>query len=166
MPIARPFNVFFILPMICKAGEGFSRLNGRCGSGSRWQFVEPQTVSNPLGEVFFDVSQMADHRFAHMFVFDLRKLKDQCGCDMGLFMRSLAQIELPRLAVVVGEAFGTDAAFFTGFGHCCAMKAVCREFRVASSWTRSWAHTRHGPAVAPSACARHAAGWRTDTWGR
>src|SRR5450631_1514388 len=47
---------------------------------------------------------------------------------MGLFIRSLAQIELPCLAIVIGEAFGTGAAFFTGFSHCSAMKAVCRGF--------------------------------------
>ena len=47
---------------------------------------------------------------------------------MRLLIRGLAEIELPRLAVVVGEAFGTDAAFLACFSYRSAMKAVERRF--------------------------------------
>ena len=43
---------------------------------------------------------------------------------MRLLIRGLAEIELPRLAVVVGEALGTDAAFLASFSYCGAMKAL------------------------------------------
>ena len=36
----------------------------------------------------------------------------------------LAQIELPGLAVMVGEALGAQAGFLTGFNHRGAAKAV------------------------------------------
>src|ERR1019366_9903288 len=39
---------------------------------------------------------------------------------------SLAEIELPCLTVVVGEALGTDTALFSGFSNCSAMKALYR----------------------------------------
>src|ERR1019366_8448762 len=38
------------------------------------------------------------------------------------------EIELPRLAVVVGEALGADAAFPASFSYCGAMKALGRRF--------------------------------------
>src|SRR5664280_606017 len=47
---------------------------------------------------------------------------------MRLLIRGLAEIELPRLTVVVGEALGTDAAFLASFGYRSAMKAVGRRF--------------------------------------
>src|SRR5450759_3930074 len=43
-------------------------------------------------------------------------------------MRGLAEIELPRLAVVVGEALGTNAAFLACFSYRSAMKAFGRRF--------------------------------------
>ena len=65
---------------------------------------------------------------------------------MGLFMHRLAEIEAPRLAVVVGEALGADTAFFAGFGDRSAMKAVGRLrvaiFTVSSQWPRSAGATR------------------------
>src|SRR5665811_612633 len=47
---------------------------------------------------------------------------------MRLLIRGLAEIELPRLAVVVSEAPGTNAAFLAGFNDRRAMKAVGRRF--------------------------------------
>jgi hypothetical protein len=41
-----------------------------------------------------------------------------------LLIRSLAEIELPRLAIVVGEALGTNTAFLASFSYCGAMKAL------------------------------------------
>src|SRR5512141_2208288 len=47
---------------------------------------------------------------------------------MRLLIPGLAEIELPRLAIVVGKALGTDAAFFAGFRYRCAVKAPGRRF--------------------------------------
>src|SRR5450830_58558 len=47
---------------------------------------------------------------------------------MRLLIPGLAEIELPRLAVVVGEALGTDATFLAGLSDCGAMKALRRRF--------------------------------------
>ena len=72
------------------------------------------------------MKQVADHDFADVRMFDLGKLEYQCRGDMRLFVRGLAEIELPRLAVVVGEAFGADAAFLARFRDCGAVKALGR----------------------------------------
>src|SRR5450631_2846931 len=45
-----------------------------------------------------------------------------------LLISSLAAIELPRLAVVVGEALRTDAPFLARFIYCGTMKAIGRRF--------------------------------------
>ena len=55
--------------------------------------------------------QVADHRFTDMRMFDLRKLKYQSGGKVRLFISSLAAIKLPSLAVMVGKALRTNAAF-------------------------------------------------------
>ena len=47
---------------------------------------------------------------------------------MRLLIRGLAEIELPRLAIVVGKALGTDAAFLAGFSYRCAVKTPGRRF--------------------------------------
>src|ERR1035437_4893633 len=61
-------------------------------------------------------------------MFDLRKFEHQRRGDVRLLIRGLAAIELPRLAVVVGEALGTDAAFLAGFNYRSAMEALGRGF--------------------------------------
>jgi hypothetical protein len=43
---------------------------------------------------------------------------------MRLLIGGLADIELPRLAVVVGEALGTDATFKASFSYRSAVKAL------------------------------------------
>ena len=45
-------------------------------------------------------------------VFDLAQLEGQRGGDMVLLRRGLADEELPRLAVVVGEALGPRRTFW------------------------------------------------------
>ena len=45
-----------------------------------------------------------------------------------MLIRGLADVELPRLAVVVGEALGPDAALLARFGNRSGMKAVGRRF--------------------------------------
>ena len=47
---------------------------------------------------------------------------------MRLLIRGLAEIELPRLAVVVGEALRTNAAFLACFRYDGAMKSAGRRF--------------------------------------
>src|ERR1035438_6407054 len=71
-----------------------------------------------------------------MHMFDLGKLKHERRGDVRLLMRGLAEIELPRLAVVVGEALGTDAAFLACFSYRSAMKAV--------GWQFAWRVFRQG----------------------
>jgi len=56
--------------MICNAGEGFISCTGAAAL-AHLAFCRTQTDGNPFGEVFFDKSQMADHRFAHMKMIDL-----------------------------------------------------------------------------------------------
>src|SRR5450759_2324502 len=70
------------------------------------------------------MSQVTDHRLAHVHMFDLGKLKHQRRGDERLLIGGLTAIELPRLAVVVGEALGTDAAFVSSFSYCGAMKTL------------------------------------------
>ena len=111
------------------------------------------------------MAQVTDHRLAHVHMFDLGKLEHQRRGDVRLLVRGLAEIELPRLAVVVGEALGTDAAFRARFSYRSAVKAR-PAIRVASLQTESWARTQRGPPVAPSACGRRVGRCRTGTWAR
>src|ERR1035437_10082424 len=71
-----------------------------------------------------------------MRIFDLGKLKHQGRGDVRLLIRGLAEIELPRVAVVVGEALGTDAAFLACFSYRSAMKAA--------GWRFAWRVFRQG----------------------
>lgn len=119
-------SVSFILADDLQCGRRFHLLHGRCGLGRVGQFVEPETRSNPLGKIFFNMAQVTDHRFTYAQMFDLGKLEHQRRGDMRLLMRGLAQIELPRLAIAVGEALGTDAALLAGFSCRSAMKALGR----------------------------------------
>nr|WP_321397259.1 hypothetical protein [uncultured Desulfobacter sp.] len=59
-------------------------------------------------------------------MFDLGKLKHERRSDVCLLIGGLAEIELPRLAVVAGKALGTDAPFNTGFSYSSAVKALGR----------------------------------------
>src|ERR1035437_7380977 len=47
---------------------------------------------------------------------------------MRLFVRGLAYIKLTRLAVMIGKAIGTDAAFRAVFVYCSATEAANRQF--------------------------------------
>ena len=109
--------------MICNAGEG-SIFRTALRPGRIGQFVEPETRGDPFGKIFVDMPQVTDHRLAYVQMLDLRKLEHQRRRDMRLLVGGLAEIELPRLAVVVGEALGTDAALLAGFVHRGAMKAL------------------------------------------
>src|SRR5665648_9940 len=66
-------------------------------------------------------------------MFDLGKLKHQRRGNVRLLIHGLTEIELSRLAVVVGEAFGTDATFLASFSDGSATKAVggCFSWRVS-----------------------------------
>ena len=68
-----------------------------------------------------------------MHVLDLREFEDQRRCDVGLLIGGLAYIELPRLAIMVGEALGTDAAFLAVFGDGGARKPLAGVSRGESS---------------------------------
>ena len=114
--------------MICNAGEGSISCTGAAATGASGILSSAKTRGDPLGEVLFDMPQVADHRLAHVHMFDLGKLKHQRRGDVRLLIRGLAEIELPRLAVVVGEALGTDAAFLAGFSDRGAVKALGRRF--------------------------------------
>src|ERR1039458_4769544 len=64
---------------------------------------------------------------------------------MSLLIYCLAEIELPRLAVVVAEALGTDSAFLASFSYRSAMKApgrrlAWRVFRQGAGLIRNTAH--------------------------
>jgi hypothetical protein len=48
---------------------------------------------------------VAEHRCAHDRRLDLAQLEDQRGDDMVLFGFGLADEELPRLTIMVGECF-------------------------------------------------------------
>src|ERR1700689_4806990 len=69
-------------------------------------------------------------------MFNLGKFEHQRRSDMRLFILGLAEIELPRLAVVVGEPFDPDAAFLSSFCYYGTMKA--------SAWCFAWRVFRQG----------------------
>src|SRR5512141_45359 len=71
---------------------------------------------------------MPNHRLTHVEMFDLRKLKDQGRGNVRLLVRGLAEIELPRLAVVVSEALRPDATLLPCFGYRSATKALYGRF--------------------------------------
>ena len=56
------------------------------------------------------MQQLAHYRLAHMRCLHLRQLKHQRRRHVRLLQRALAAVEHARLAVVVGKAFGADAA--------------------------------------------------------
>ena len=86
-----------------------------------------------LGEDFVDVPQVADHRCADVRVLDLGQLEDQRGGDVRLLGLGLAAEEQPRLAVVVGEALGANAALVAVLGRPRAVrKPVLGRLRAAS----------------------------------
>ena len=109
-PTARPSSVSFILPMSCSAGEGAMSTTGAAGAGGRGSGVERQAVGDAPAEVCVDVEQVADHRLADVRRLDLRQLEHQRRREVRLLGRGLAAEEQPRLAVVVGEGLGADAA--------------------------------------------------------
>ena len=54
--------------------------------------------------------RQSNHRLADVRVLDFGKLERESRGDVGLLMGGLAQMELARLAVVIGNAPRTDAA--------------------------------------------------------
>src|ERR1035437_1538327 len=65
---------------------------------------------------------------------------------MCLLIYGLAEIELPRLAVVVGEALGADAALLASLSYRSAMKAV--------GWRLAWRVLRQGVGLIRNAARR------------
>ena len=116
------------LPDDLQGGRRRHLPHGSCGRRRIGHCVQRQTRRDPFGQLFLNMPQVADHRLTHMPMFDLGKLEHQRRGEMRLLIGGLAEIELPRLAVVVGKALGTDAAFFAAFSHRTAMKAVGRRF--------------------------------------
>jgi hypothetical protein len=68
-------------------------------------------MGDAFGEILIDMTQMSDDGLAHLNMLHLRKFENERGRDVRLLISSLAAIELPCLAVVVGKAFCADAAF-------------------------------------------------------
>src|SRR5664280_1366603 len=131
-----PSERVFHLADDLQSGRKRQLLHGRCGRWRIGNFFEAETCGNPAGKVCFDMSQVTDHRLAHVLMFDLGKLKHQRRGDVRLLIGGLTAIELPRLAVVVGEALGTDAAFVSSFSCCGAMKTI--------GWRFTWRVFRQG----------------------
>src|SRR5450631_3887187 len=71
---------------------------GRCCLWRVGYMSKSKTRGDPGGEVFFYMSKVTDHRLAYVHMSDLGKLEDQRRRDMRLLIRSLAEVELPRLA--------------------------------------------------------------------
>ena len=73
-------------------------------------FFRPSCVGDLVGQRLVDIEQMRDHALADRRRFDLAEFERQSGGDVLLLAHGLADEELPRLAVVVGEAFGAQPA--------------------------------------------------------
>ncbi len=81
---------------------------GRLGGVRKLSKAKP--VRYGLGEAGIDVQQMRDHAGSDVRPFDLAQLEGEGVADVFLLDRRLAQVELPGLAVMVGEAFGAQPA--------------------------------------------------------
>ena len=62
-----------------------------------------------LGEVGVDVAQPGDHAGPDVLALDLAELEDERVADVALLDLGLADVELARLAEVVGEQLGAQA---------------------------------------------------------
>ena len=109
-----------------------------CGLGGRRK-RQPQAIGNRGCEAAVDMEEMRYGAGANVGAFDLRQLEDKRVADMLLLDRGLAHEELPRLAIVVGEALGADAPLgaFGLFG----------EARKAARGILARAAVRRSPAV-------------------
>ena len=75
--------------------------------------LHAELVGDGLGKALVDIQEMRHHALANCRGFDLGKLKGQRHGDMTLLRRGLAVEKLARLAVVVGEALGTQTNLWT-----------------------------------------------------
>src|SRR3984957_9058712 len=88
-------------------GESLERA-GELGSGR--QSIEAYALRHITSKIFVDVSEGADHAVAYGVAFALAELEDEGVADVRLLDRGLTEVELPRLAEVVREAFGPKPA--------------------------------------------------------
>ena len=85
----------------CRRGRQF--LQRRRGLRRGGQRIHSQARRDTHDEALFDMPQVPDHRFADVRMLDLGKFEYQRRCEVRLLGRALAQIKLPRLAVVIGK---------------------------------------------------------------
>ena len=81
---------------------------GDSGSSRLWQLFHAQLVGDRLSQAWFDVEEMSHHALPDHWCLDLGQLEGQCHDDVTLLGRCLTDEELPRLAVVIGEAFRAE----------------------------------------------------------
>ena len=88
------------------AGETAQVLPGRRAGGWRrvGQVIQAEAVGDRLGQVLVDVEQAGHHPRADAGPVALAQLEGERVGDVLLLDRGLAEVELPGLAVVVGEA--------------------------------------------------------------
>ena len=82
----------------------------RAGGGER----HGEAIGDALRERWVDVDEVGKDARADRFDRDLAQFKHQSRGDMRLFDVGLRAVEHPRLAEVIGEAFGADAKLLRG----------------------------------------------------
>ena len=73
------------------------------------QRFDAEFAGHPFGQRAVDVEQMRHHAFADHRHLAFRQLEDQRVCNVLLLHGRLAQVELPRLAVMIGKALRAQA---------------------------------------------------------
>jgi hypothetical protein len=76
------------LSIICNAVEGSISRTGVAAAGRIGHFIETKSRGYSVGEIFFDMSQVNNHRLTHVQMLDLGKLKHQRRGNVRLFTRS------------------------------------------------------------------------------
>jgi len=79
-----------------------------------------------LGQIIVYVEQVRNDSTANVGPLDLAQLENQRILHMLLLGRRLADVELTRLTVVVGETLRTDAGFFARDLFCEGVEGVVR----------------------------------------
>ena len=96
------------LTMLSASEGGRSVIGARAG-GAASGSAQAQAVGHLGGQVLVDVAQMRDHALANARRFDLAQFEGQRIGDVLLLDRRLADEELARLAIMVGEGFRARA---------------------------------------------------------
>jgi len=89
-------------------------LHRRCRHRRTGYRVQTQARSDPLGQILFDMEAGGQPWLRGCADVRPWKARIRAPRRYALFVRGLAEIELPRLAVVVGEGLGADATFLAG----------------------------------------------------